>query len=63
MPDMRIAVVTQEEPFYLPPSLEHLARVRGKDIVGMVILRPFNESLLDVGFRLYELFGPKDFAV
>jgi len=60
---MRIVLVTQEEPFYLPPFLERLARVRGKDIVGMVILRPFNESLLDVGRRLYELFGPKDFAV
>ena len=63
MPDIRIVVVTQEEPFYLPPFLERLARVRGKDIVGMVILRPFNESLLDVGRRLYGLFGPKDFAV
>jgi len=60
---MRIVVVTQEEPFYLPPFLDRLVQVRGKDIVGMVILRPFNEPLLDVGRRLYELFGPKDFAV
>jgi methionyl-tRNA formyltransferase len=59
---MRIVVVTQEEPFYLPPFLNHLAQSRHQDIVGMVILRPFNESLLDVGRRLYNLYGLKDFV-
>lgn len=60
---MRIVIVTQEEPFYLPPFLERLAEVRRDDIVAMVILRPFNESLADVGRRLYEFLGPQDFAV
>ena len=60
---MRIVVVTQEEPFYLPPFLERLAEARRSDIVAMVILRPFNESLADVGRRLYEFLGPEDFAV
>ncbi len=63
MTKMRIVIVTQEEPFYLPPFLERLAQARGSDIVGMIILRPFNESLLDVGKRLYELYGPWDFAI
>lgn len=60
---MRIVIVTQEEPFYLPPSLERLAQARGRDIVGMIILRPFDESLVDVGRRLYDFYGPKEFAI
>ena len=59
---MRIAIVTQEEPFYLPPSLDRLVAARRADIVALVILRPFNESLLDVGRRLYEFMGPRDFV-
>ncbi len=58
---MRIAIVTQEEPFYLPPFLDRLVTARRADIVALVILRPFNESLLDVGRRLYEFMGPWDF--
>jgi len=63
MTKMRIVIVTQEEPFYLPPFLARLAQARRSDIVGMVILPPFNESLLDVGKRLYELYGPWDFTI
>lgn len=58
---MRIAIVTQEEPFYLPPFLDRLVAARRPDIVALIILRPFNESLLDVGRRLYEFMGPRDF--
>jgi methionyl-tRNA formyltransferase len=60
---MRIVVVTQDEPFYLPSFLERLAEARGNNIVAMVILQPFDETLLDVGRRLYRFFGPMGFAV
>lgn len=60
---MRIAVVTQDEPFYLPAFLERIARARGKDIVAMVILKPFNEKLLDTVRRAYSLYGLWDFLL
>ncbi|MFN8444478.1 MAG: formyltransferase family protein [Caldilineaceae bacterium] len=59
---MRIAIVTQEEPFYLPPALDALCRARRQDIVGMIILPAFNESLQDTAKRLYEFYGAFDFA-
>ena len=59
---MRIALVTQEEPFYLPPALEALCTVRQKDVVAMIILPSFNERLSATARRLYEFYGPWDFA-
>jgi len=58
---MRIAIVTQNEPFYLPTFLAQIARARSKDIVAMIILKPFNESLLDTARRVYNLYGPTEF--
>jgi methionyl-tRNA formyltransferase len=58
---MRIAVATQEDPFYLPPALDALCRARSRDVVAIVILPAFNEGLLDTGRRLYEFYGPVDF--
>jgi methionyl-tRNA formyltransferase len=63
LPELRIALVTQEEPFYLPTFLERLAHARESEIVAMIILRPFDESLLDVARRLYAFMGPKAFAL
>lgn len=60
---MRIAIVTQEEPFYLPPFLDSFVRACRGDIISLIILRPFNESLLEVGRRLYEWLGFRDFVV
>ena len=60
---MRIAIVTQDEPFYLPAFLERIAQARGKDIVAMIILRPFNEKLWDTVRRAYNLYGPWEFLV
>ena len=37
---MKIVVVTQEEPFYLPLFMQRMAERRAKDIVAMVILSP-----------------------
>jgi methionyl-tRNA formyltransferase len=59
---MRIVVVTQEDPFYLPPALEGLCRARGRDVVGIIILPAFNESLRDTAGRLWEFYGPVDFV-
>jgi len=60
---MRIVIVTQDEPFYLPAFLERVVQVRGKDIVGIVILKPFSKSLLAVARQMYDLYGPWDFLV
>jgi methionyl-tRNA formyltransferase len=59
---MRIALVTQEEPFYLPPALDALCTVRQKDIVALIILPAFNEGLSATARRLYEFYGPWDFT-
>lgn len=58
---MRITLVTQEEPFYLPPALDMLCAARQKDIVALVILPSFNESLGATARRLYDFYGPVDF--
>ena len=59
---MRIAIVTQEEPFYLPPALDALCSARRDEIVGLIILPSFNEKLSDTARRLYNFYGPTDFA-
>lgn len=59
---MRIAIVTQEEPFYLPPALDTLCRERKDDIVALIVLPSFNEGLSDTARRLYEFYGPIDFT-
>ncbi len=59
---MRIALVTQEEPFYLPPALAALCTARHEDIVALIILPSFNEGLSATARRLYEFYGPWDFA-
>ncbi len=58
---MRIVIVTQEDPFYLPPALDAVCRARGRDVVALVILPAFNEQLSDTARRLYEFYGPVDF--
>jgi len=60
---MRIAIVTQDEPFYLPTFLEHVAKSRRKDIVAMIILKPFNKNLPENVKRVYNLYGPYDFLI
>lgn len=60
---MRIVIVTQEEPFYLPAFLYNFINNCQDDVVGMIILRPFNESLIEVGRRLYEFLGFWDFII
>jgi methionyl-tRNA formyltransferase len=59
---MRIALITQEEPFYLPPAIEALCTARQKDVVALIILPSFNEGLRATARRLYEFYGPWDFV-
>src|SRR5262245_65446329 len=58
---MRIVLVTQEDPFYLPPALDAFCRARRKDVVGLIILPAFNERLTATAGRLYAFYGPWDF--
>lgn len=59
---MRIAIVTQDEPFYLPAFFSRLVKARKKDIAAIIILMPFNERFLDSVGRAYVLYGPRDFV-
>ena len=58
---MRISLVTQEEPFYLPPALDAFCTGREGDVVAMIVLPSFNERLTDTAKRLYDFYGPADF--
>jgi len=59
---VRIALVTQEEPFHTPAALDVLCRARGREIVGIVLLPPFRERATATVRRLYGFYGPVDFA-
>jgi len=58
---MRIAVITQDEPFYLPAALHKLCELRAPSIAAMVVLPSFNESRVKTARRLYEFYGAVDF--
>lgn len=57
---MRLAIITQDEPFFIPMALEDICS-RRNDIIGMVILKPFNESLSATAWRLLDFYGPWDY--
>ncbi len=59
---MRIVLVTQEEPFYLPAAIEDFCQGCTDEIVGIIILPAFNEGRWKNATRLYEFFGPVDFS-
>ncbi len=58
---MRIALITQDEPFYLPPALDAICTARRGDIVALIVLPAFNEPLTATARRLYAFYGPLDF--
>src|SRR5262249_7012301 len=58
---MRIVLVTQEDPFYLPPALDAFCKARRQDVVGLILLPAFNERLTATAGRLYAFYGPWDF--
>jgi methionyl-tRNA formyltransferase len=59
---MRIALVAQEDPFYLPPAVMAICEARKSDVVALVVLKSFNETMRDTARRLYEFYGATDFA-
>jgi len=59
---MRIVLVTQDEPFYLPDALDAICAARREDIVGLVVLPAFNEKLTLTARRLFEFYGAVDFT-
>jgi len=61
---MKIFIITQEEPFYLPIGLEKLVSQRKKEIVGATILPRFSKkSSWQVLKKLFLLYGLKAFCV
>lgn len=59
---MRIVVVTQEEPFYLPPALDTFCNEHREDVVALIILPTFNGRLFGTAERLFEFYGLLDFT-
>jgi folate-dependent phosphoribosylglycinamide formyltransferase PurN len=61
---MRIFILTQEEPFYLPVGMEKLVRQKKKDIIGATILPRFGKkSRFQVVKNLFPLYGPRSFFI
>jgi len=58
---MRLVLVTQNEPFYLPTALDAICAARRDDIAGLIVLPAFNEKLTLTARRLYAFYGPVDF--
>jgi len=57
---MRIMLVTQEDPVYIPPFIAALMPARGKDIVGITILR--GEIAASNIWKYLAFLGPGDFC-
>jgi len=64
---MRIVLITQDDPFYLPANLDYLLGnlPEGTKVVGCVVSRvsPFGkrESFVQKAFRTYRIFGARFF--
>ncbi len=57
---LRIVVITQDDPFYLPLFFRSLLKEVGDDvdIQSIVCLDPFDESFFELIGRMYRLYGP-----
>lgn len=60
---LRILVVTQEDPFYLPLFFEHFLKSTRDKILAIAILPSLDKGLLSVAKQLYNLYGLKDFLI
>lgn len=60
---MKILIITQNEPFFLPRFLDAFISERRNDVVGIVILKPFNERIYKTAKRIYILFGYFGFLI
>jgi methionyl-tRNA formyltransferase len=65
MSKIKIFIVTQEEPFYLPLGLAKLIEAKKENIVGTTILPRFNKkkSKFKILKELFLLYGFKSFAI
>lgn len=61
---MRVFVVTQDDPFYLPIFFRHLLMHAGEEvsIERIFCLDPFDESFSELLGRMYRLYGPVNFV-
>lgn len=62
---MKVLVITQDEPFYLPVILSRVIEQRRRDILGVVILasRLPSETMMSFLRKHLELFGLKHFIL
>ncbi|MAF13894.1 MAG: hypothetical protein CMI53_03305 [Parcubacteria group bacterium] len=61
---MKIFIITQDEPFYLPLSIEKVVRSLATEIVGVAILpRYTRKSSFQVMSGLFELYGLRSFVI
>lgn len=58
---IRILLVTQEDPFYLPLFFERFLGNTHDEILAIAILPSLDRGLLSVAKQLYNLYGLKDF--
>ncbi|WP_134670283.1 formyltransferase family protein [Halorussus marinus] len=60
----RVAVVTQDDPFYMPLFFESFFSALSEDVevFRVYILQSFDESLPELASRMYRLYGPVNFA-
>ncbi len=58
---LRVLLVTQEDPFYLPLFFERFLGSTRDEILAIAILPPLDKGLLTVAKQLYNLYGLKDF--
>lgn len=63
---LKLLIVTQSEPFFIPRFFAKFipdAAKAGITIEGIICLQPFNETLGKTALRMLNLYGLRDFAV
>lgn len=61
---MRVFIVTQDDPFYLPIFFRHLLSNMSEEVAveQVFCLTPFDESFSALARRMYRLYGPVNFV-
>ena len=60
---LRVVVITQDDPFYLPLFFRAFLKEVGGDVDlrSIICLDPFDESFFELAGRMYRLYGPVHF--
>jgi methionyl-tRNA formyltransferase len=60
---LRVAIVTQDEPFYMPTFFEAFFEELSEDVVidSVTILDLLDDSMAELATRMYGLYGPVNF--